>query len=71
MYAPLMFFMHACWHKFLIMGIAYVTGRTGKAPPKDYSQSDDGANRLFGALNGISIIATTYASGIIPENSGL
>ncbi|KAL6328398.1 hypothetical protein AAG906_034542 [Vitis piasezkii] len=42
-------------------------GSSSKAPPKDYSLSDDRANRLFGAFNGISIIATTYASGIIPE----
>ena len=49
------------------MSIANVTGSTGKAPPKDYSLSDDGANRLFDAFNGISIIATIYASGIIPE----
>ncbi|RVW88064.1 GABA transporter 1 [Vitis vinifera] len=47
-------------------GSIYI-GSSSKAPPKDYSLSDDRANRLFGAFNGISIIATTYASGIIPE----
>ncbi|RVW25843.1 GABA transporter 1 [Vitis vinifera] len=47
--------------------LAQQPGSSSKAPPKDYSLSDDRANRLFGAFNGISIIATTYASGIIPE----
>ncbi|KAJ9684800.1 hypothetical protein PVL29_017002 [Vitis rotundifolia] len=42
-------------------------GSSSKAPLKDYSLSHDRENRLFGAFNGISIIATTYASGIIPE----
>lgn len=37
------------------------------APARDYSINGSQANRIFGAFNGISIIATTYASGIIPE----
>ena len=37
------------------------------APPKDYSVNGSGSNRIFGSLNAISIIATTYGNGIIPE----
>ncbi|KAI6676593.1 hypothetical protein NL676_037389 [Syzygium grande] len=40
---------------------------SANAPPKDYSVVGSRADRLLGAFNGISIIATTYASGIIPE----
>ncbi|KAF8403211.1 hypothetical protein HHK36_011310 [Tetracentron sinense] len=36
-------------------------------PAKDYSVNGDGKNRMFGAFNAISIIATTYGNGIIPE----
>ncbi|KAI6676594.1 hypothetical protein NL676_037390 [Syzygium grande] len=42
-------------------------GNSANAPPKDYSVVGSRADRLLGAFNGISIIATTYASGIIPE----
>ncbi|XP_030545508.2 GABA transporter 1-like [Rhodamnia argentea] len=42
-------------------------GNSVNAPPKDYSLAGSRVDRLFGAFNGISIIATTYASGIIPE----
>ncbi|KAI6676595.1 hypothetical protein NL676_037391 [Syzygium grande] len=42
-------------------------GNSANAPPKDYSLVGSRADRLLGAFNGISIIATTYASGIIPE----
>ncbi|KAK3015923.1 hypothetical protein RJ639_007690 [Escallonia herrerae] len=37
------------------------------APPRDYAITGVGINRLFGAFNAISIIATTYGNGIIPE----
>ncbi|KAI3423042.1 Aa_trans domain-containing protein [Psidium guajava] len=42
-------------------------GNSANAPRKDYSLVGSRVDRLFGAFNGISIIATTYASGIIPE----
>ncbi|XP_030451317.1 GABA transporter 1-like [Syzygium oleosum] len=42
-------------------------GNSANAPPKDYSMVGSQVDRIFGAFNGISIIATTYASGIIPE----
>ncbi|KAG8501792.1 hypothetical protein CXB51_004094 [Gossypium anomalum] len=37
------------------------------APNKDYSIKGSKENRILGAINGISIIATTYGCGIIPE----
>ncbi|KAK9906291.1 hypothetical protein M0R45_002626 [Rubus argutus] len=37
------------------------------APRKHYSIKGSTKDRYFGIFNGISIIATTYASGIIPE----
>lgn len=43
-------------------------GNSKHAPPRDYSiKGINTEDRLMGAFNGISIIATTYASGIIPE----
>ncbi|KAK4836514.1 hypothetical protein QYF36_024134 [Acer negundo] len=47
-------------------GSIYI-GNSKMAPPKDYSVHGSGANRIFGSLNAISIIATTYGNGIIPE----
>ncbi|XP_059628408.1 GABA transporter 1-like [Cornus florida] len=47
-------------------GAIYI-GNSNKAPPKDYSITGVGINRLFGAFNAISIIATTYGNGIVPE----
>ena len=43
------------------------TGHSKTAPVKNYSVHGSGEHRLFGALNAISIIATTYGNGIIPE----
>ncbi|KAJ4850604.1 hypothetical protein Tsubulata_050489 [Turnera subulata] len=60
----------------LILVLAYSTcvtagsiyiGNSKDAPSKDYSVRGSEENRFFGAINSISIIATTYASGIIPE----
>ncbi|KAJ6690569.1 hypothetical protein OIU85_006789 [Salix viminalis] len=42
-------------------------GNSKNAPPKDYSIDGIMQNRVFGAFNAISIIATTYGNGIIPE----
>ncbi|KAF6146796.1 hypothetical protein GIB67_007510 [Kingdonia uniflora] len=47
-------------------GSIYI-GNSSKAPPKDYSVNADKADRMFGVYNAISIIATTYGNGIIPE----
>lgn len=40
---------------------------SNKAGARDYSISGVGINRIFGIFNAISIIATTYGNGIIPE----
>ncbi|KAK9906294.1 hypothetical protein M0R45_002629 [Rubus argutus] len=47
-------------------GCIYI-GHTNNAPRKDYSLKGSTKDHYFGIFNGISIISTTYASGIIPE----
>ncbi|KAH0761338.1 hypothetical protein KY290_017411 [Solanum tuberosum] len=42
-------------------------GHSNEAPERDYSITGVGINRIFGIFNAISIIATTYGNGIIPE----
>ncbi|CAA7406578.1 unnamed protein product [Spirodela intermedia] len=42
-------------------------GSSARSPPKDYSLPAGGEDRLFGVLNALAIIATTYGNGIIPE----
>lgn len=49
------------------LGGSINVGNSANAPPKDYSLVGSRVDRLLGAFNGISIISTTYASGIIPE----
>ena len=44
-----------------------VAGNSMNAPTKDYSVNGSKQNRIFGSFNAISIIATTYGNGIIPE----
>ncbi|CAJ1976659.1 unnamed protein product [Sphenostylis stenocarpa] len=60
----------------LVLSVLYATcvtvgsiyiGHSKDAPPRHYSVRGSDADQLFGVFNGISIIATTYASGIIPE----
>ncbi|KAL6977169.1 Sodium- and chloride-dependent GABA transporter 1 [Sarracenia purpurea var. burkii] len=46
---------------------AIYIGESKNAPTKDYSVKTEGVNRVFGYFNAISIIATTYGNGIIPE----
>lgn len=55
----LTWFMLAAWKSS--------TGLSGKAGPSDYSLSGSSASRLFGAFNGVAVIATSYGNGIIPE----
>ncbi|PIA43402.1 hypothetical protein AQUCO_01900052v1 [Aquilegia coerulea] len=49
-----------------VAGSIYVE-KSHKAPAKDYSVKEEGANQMFGVYNAISIIATTYGNGILPE----
>lgn len=42
-------------------------GNSRNAPVRDYSLLGSKEDRILGAFNGISIIVTTYACGIIPE----
>lgn len=52
--------MHIFTHKDL-------TGHSKNAPSRDYSIHGSAGNRVFGVVNAVSIIATTYGCGIIPE----
>ncbi|KAJ4720655.1 GABA transporter 1-like [Melia azedarach] len=47
-------------------GSIYI-GYSKNAPAKDYSIKGSRENRVFGSFTAISIIATTYGNGIIPE----
>ncbi|XP_028549148.1 GABA transporter 1 [Dendrobium catenatum] len=49
------------------MTVSFYKGHSSRAPERDYSIPVSGNNKLFGVFNAISIIATTYGSGIIPE----
>ncbi|XP_004506126.1 GABA transporter 1-like [Cicer arietinum] len=49
-----------------VVGSIYI-GNSSKGPEKDYSLKGDTENKLFGIFNALSIIATTYGNGIIPE----
>ncbi|XVF75701.1 hypothetical protein PTKIN_Ptkin13bG0207800 [Pterospermum kingtungense] len=51
---------------FVTAGSIHI-GYSKNAPSKDYSVKGSTENRILGAINGISIIATTYGCGIIPE----
>lgn len=42
-------------------------GNSRNAPSKDYSINGKEENRVFGAINAICIISTTYGCGIVPE----
>ncbi|CAN1238798.1 GABA transporter 1 [Linum grandiflorum] len=49
-------------------GSIYIgVGNSKKAPPRDYSVNGSQLNHFFSSINGVSIIATTFGSGIIPE----
>ncbi|CAL2240092.1 unnamed protein product [Prunus armeniaca] len=50
----------------VMAGSIYI-GHSNKAPVRDYTVKGSAKDRNFGIFNAISIIATTYASGIIPE----
>ncbi|XVF23402.1 hypothetical protein REPUB_Repub13aG0034800 [Reevesia pubescens] len=50
-----------------IAGSVYI-GSSKKAPTKDYSVKGSKQYQAFGTFNAISIIATTYGNGILPES---
>ncbi|KAF3434140.1 hypothetical protein FNV43_RR25243 [Rhamnella rubrinervis] len=47
-------------------GSIYI-GHSNDAPTKDYTVTGSKKNQIFGTFNAISIISTTFGSGIIPE----
>ncbi|KAI4352625.1 hypothetical protein L6164_006859 [Bauhinia variegata] len=55
-----------CYSAFAAVGSIYI-GNSKNAPPRNYSINRSETDRVLGLFNGISMIATTYASGIIPE----
>ncbi|KAJ7520903.1 hypothetical protein O6H91_19G028700 [Diphasiastrum complanatum] len=50
----------------VVSGAIY-TGHSKNAPKRDYSLSSSPSIKLFNAFSSLSIIATTYGNGIIPE----
>lgn len=44
-----------------------LAGYSKNAPTKDYSINGSAQNRVFRSFNAISIIATTFGNGIVPE----
>lgn len=48
------------------VGSIYI-GHSKNAPPRSYSVEGKSIDKLFGVFNGILIISTTYACGILPE----
>ncbi|KAL3699468.1 hypothetical protein R1sor_017490 [Riccia sorocarpa] len=57
-------------YSFLIAGASIYLGYSNKAPPRDYSLKGSQADKIFGAFLSLSIIATIYGNGIIPEIQG-
>ncbi|CAN1298430.1 GABA transporter 1, partial [Linum perenne] len=51
----------------LLGGQSLKVGHSKMAPTRDYSLDGSPVDQLFGTFNGISIIATVYASLVIPE----
>ncbi|CAN1238795.1 GABA transporter 1 [Linum grandiflorum] len=47
--------------------LSKISGHSKMAPTRDYSVNGSPVDQLFGTFNGISIIATVYASLVIPE----
>jgi hypothetical protein len=45
----------------------YATGASKNAPPKDYSLSSSKFNRAMDAFSSISILASVFGNGILPE----
>ncbi|CAL0316811.1 unnamed protein product [Lupinus luteus] len=50
----------------VMIGSIYI-GHSKNAPPRHYTLQGSHVDQLFGVFNGISLIATAYACGIIPE----
>ncbi|KAK7406063.1 hypothetical protein VNO78_07679 [Psophocarpus tetragonolobus] len=51
----------------LVVGASIHAGRSENAPPKDYSLEHKKSSRLFSAFTSISILATIFGNGILPE----
>lgn len=62
----LLAYAETCSNPLDVFLVSYI-GHSKDAPPQHYSVRGSDADKLFGVFNGISIIATAYASGIIPE----
>jgi hypothetical protein len=57
---------HFFWMIYIYI-YKHLTGLSKNAPNRDYSVNGSEVNRVFHAVNAVSIIVTTYACGIIPE----
>lgn len=54
-------------YSFLVVGACVHAGMSKTAPPKDYSLDRSEAVRVFNAFTAISIIASIFGNGILPE----
>ncbi|KAE8038739.1 hypothetical protein FH972_011217 [Carpinus fangiana] len=59
-------FLALAYSACVTAGSIYI-GFSKNAPNRDYSVNGSQENRVFGAVNAVSIIVTTYACGIVPE----
>ncbi|RYQ92452.1 hypothetical protein Ahy_B09g098682 isoform B [Arachis hypogaea] len=60
-------YIETCNPLDVLLLLVSTTGHSKHAIPRHYSVKGSNADQLFGVFNGISIIATAYACGIIPE----
>lgn len=54
-------------YTFLVVGACIHAGTSKNAPPKDYSLESSESAMVFSAFTSISIIASIYGNGILPE----
>ncbi|OIW09925.1 hypothetical protein TanjilG_32074 [Lupinus angustifolius] len=54
-------------YTMLLVGACVYAGLSKNAPPKDYSLESKDSARVFSAFTAISIIASIYGNGILPE----
>ncbi|KAG8496835.1 hypothetical protein CXB51_008124 [Gossypium anomalum] len=54
-------------YTFLMVGACINAGLSKNAPPRDYSLEPSGSSRVFSAFTSISIIASIFGNGILPE----
>ncbi|KAL7159946.1 hypothetical protein ABFS83_01G062400 [Erythranthe nasuta] len=54
-------------YTFIVVAACINAGASKNAPPRDYSLESAASSRVFSAFTSISIIASIYGNGILPE----